>query len=210
MLNKIKTFIKKQRKKYYIKSIADYVNLNQNTRYGGTFNVDLRHPEPGKKYLSIGEHGIIDANIIFEKETGSVSIGDRCMIAGTIICIDGVEIGNDVIVAWDTLIYDHNSHSVYWNERKKDNRDEYLNYLKTGDPCANKDWSVVRSKPIHICDKAWIGTGCKILKGVTVGEGAVVQAGSVVTKNVEPWTIVGGNPAQLIRRLEPVYDEENS
>lgn len=206
MLAKIKGFVKAVRKNIHIRSISEYVSLNPNTRYGDTFYVDLRHPQAGKKYLSIGEHGIIDANIIFEKETGSVSIGDRCMIAGTIISINEVEIGNDVIVAWDTLIYDHNSHSVHWRERKYDNRNEYLNYLKTGDPCSNKDWSIVRSKPIYIRDKAWIGTGCKILKGVTIGEGAIVQAGSVVTQDVEPWTIVGGNPAQLIRKLEPEND----
>jgi acetyltransferase-like isoleucine patch superfamily enzyme len=41
-----------------------------------------------------------------------------------------------------------------------------------------------------------------ILKGVTIGEGAIVGAGSVVTKDVDPWTIVGGNPAKLIRRID--------
>ena len=65
----------------------------------------------------------------------------------------------------------------------------------------NKDWSVVRSAPIHICSKAWIGVGCKILKGVTIGEGAIVAAGSVVVKDVESWTMVGGNLAKIIKKL---------
>lgn len=202
MLSKMKLFIKKRRLNKHIKSIAPYTDLNPETKYGDTFRCELRHPQKYGKYLRIGEHCIVDATFIFEKSTGFVSIGNRSFINGTIISIDRVEIGNDVIVAWDTLIYDHNSHSVNWEERKHDHEEEYNSFIKYGDPCINKDWSVVRSKPIKIEDKVWIGTGCKILKGVTIGEGAVVQAGSVVTKDVDPWTIVGGNPAVVLKRLK--------
>lgn len=57
-----------------------------------------------------------------------------------------------------------------------------------------------RDAPILIEDHAWIGSKAIILKGVTVGRGAVVAAGSVVTDDVEPFTIVGGNPAKVIRQ----------
>lgn len=53
--------------------------------------------------------------------------------------------------------------------------------------------------PVEICDNVWIGTRSTILKGVTIGEGAVIAAGSVVTKNVLPHTMVGGNPAKVIK-----------
>ena len=53
--------------------------------------------------------------------------------------------------------------------------------------------------PITICDGVWIGARAIILPGVTIGEGAVVAAGAVVTKDVEPWTVVGGNPAVAIK-----------
>lgn len=56
-----------------------------------------------------------------------------------------------------------------------------------------------RDAPIAIHDRAWIGSQAIILKGVTIGKGAVVAAGSVVTKDVPPYTIVGGNPARTIR-----------
>ncbi len=52
--------------------------------------------------------------------------------------------------------------------------------------------------PIHIGHHCWIGTGAIILQGVRIGDGAVVAAGAVVTKDVEPWTIVGGLPAKKI------------
>lgn len=54
-------------------------------------------------------------------------------------------------------------------------------------------------QPVHIETDAWIGANAIILKGVTIGRGAVVGAGAVVTKDVEPYAIVGGNPARKIR-----------
>lgn len=59
---------------------------------------------------------------------------------------------------------------------------------------------------VHICDNAFIFSNTMIMPGITVGEGAVVLAGSVVTKDVEPWTIVGGNPAKKVR--ERIHDIE--
>lgn len=55
------------------------------------------------------------------------------------------------------------------------------------------------SKPVTIGSDAWIGASCIILPGVTIGDGAVVAAGSVVTKSIPPYTIVGGVPAHVIR-----------
>jgi maltose O-acetyltransferase len=54
--------------------------------------------------------------------------------------------------------------------------------------------------PVVIGDRAWVSSHSIVLPGVTIGEGAVVAAGAVVTKDVEPYTIVGGNPAKLIGR----------
>lgn len=56
------------------------------------------------------------------------------------------------------------------------------------------------TKPITVEDNVWVATGATILPGVRIGEGAVVAAGAVVTKDVEPWTVVGGNPAKFIKK----------
>ena len=61
--------------------------------------------------------------------------------------------------------------------------------------------NVITCKPVHICRQVWIGAGATILPGVTIGENAVVGAGSVVTHDVEPNTIVAGNPARFIRKI---------
>ena len=58
------------------------------------------------------------------------------------------------------------------------------------------------TKPITIGDHVLIGARCIILKGVTIGEGAVVAAGSIVTKDVEPHTLVAGNPARFVRNVD--------
>ena len=60
---------------------------------------------------------------------------------------------------------------------------------------------ILRCKGVRICQGAWIGANVTILPGVTVGEHAIIAAGAVVTKDVEPWTIVAGCPAKPIRKI---------
>ena len=56
---------------------------------------------------------------------------------------------------------------------------------------------------VHIGDNVWLGFDVVILPGVTIGEGAVVGARSVVDSDIEPFTVVAGNPARAVRRLDP-------
>ncbi|MFM9829169.1 MAG: acyltransferase [Sphingomonas sp.] len=58
------------------------------------------------------------------------------------------------------------------------------------------------SKPVRVCRGAWVGANCVLLPGVTIGENAVVGAGSIVTRDVSPRCIAAGNPARVIRKLE--------
>ncbi|GAA4400195.1 hypothetical protein GCM10023187_13110 [Nibrella viscosa] len=64
-------------------------------------------------------------------------------------------------------------------------------------------------KPVHIKKGAWIAINVVILPGVTIGENSIVAAGSVVRKDVPPYTVVGGNPAKVIKSINPVLSEEN-
>lgn len=185
------------------KSVAPFVKLHQDSYYGNSFHIDLRNPQDGAIYLETGKHCVLDGTYVFETGGGRIEIGDRVHIgASTLISINGIKIEDDVTIAWNCLIYDHNSHSVDWKQRSLDTEREYQCYLNHKAMIADKDWSNVKSAPIHICSKAWIGTGVIILKGVTIGEGAVVGAGSVVTKDVPAWCVVAGNPAQIIKRIQ--------
>lgn len=56
--------------------------------------------------------------------------------------------------------------------------------------------------PIHIGKNVWIGSNATVLPGVTIGDGAVIAAGAIVTKNVQPFTVVGGSPAKVIKTIE--------
>lgn len=87
----------------------------------------------------------------------------------------GINIEDDVIVAANAQLISNN-HDFY-------------------------DHAVLTCKPVHLKHNCWIGAGATILPRVTIGENAVVAAGAVVTKDVEDNTIVGGNPAKLIKRL---------
>jgi len=161
----------------------------------------FRNPYNNK--ITIGEDCMLSCNFIFESDKGEIEIGDRVFInKGTnLVSRLKIKFGNDITVAWGCTFYDHNSHSVDWKERKNDMFQQLEDFRATGDFIKNKNWDVVKSRPITICDKVWIGFDCTILNGVTIGEGAIVGAKSVVREDIEPWTIVAGNPARVIKRI---------
>lgn len=94
-----------------------------------------------------------------------------------IVCEDHIEIGENCKIAWDVIIMDSDLHPI-------------------------SDSSPIVNKPVRIEDNVWIGCRSIILKGVTIGYGAVIAAGSVVTKNVPPKTVYGGSPAKFITELD--------
>jgi acetyltransferase-like isoleucine patch superfamily enzyme len=109
-----------------------------------------------------------------------LSIGEGTSInRGVSICAkQSIRIGRDCGIGNDCLIFDTDFHTM-------------------GDPAR----SAVDASPVSIGDHVWLAARSVILKGVTIGDGAVVCAGSVVATNVAPYTMVGGVPARLIRKL---------
>jgi acetyltransferase-like isoleucine patch superfamily enzyme len=144
--------------------------------------------------VRIGDCCDLQGAWVLDNVGASISIGSRTELndACQINCIDRVVIGDDVLVAAQVYIADNDSHSADWEHRRHDHMARRA---------GARDWSVVPHAPVHIESKAWIGRRAMIFKGVTIGEGAIVAAGSVVTQSVEPWTVVAGVPAREIRRL---------
>lgn len=197
--------IVKSIKNYFGKRIVNkYATIEESVVDRGIY-IRLDNPQ-NKKYLAIGSDCIVSGQFVFESNEGYVKIGEHTYIGGgTFICRSMIEIGNNVTIAWGGTFYDHDSHSLDYMKRRKDIDDE-LNDIRNGrNFIQNKDWSDVNSKPIKICDDAWIGMNVIILKGVTIGEGAIVGAGSVVTKDVPAWTVVAGNPARVVKNLKKGY-----
>lgn len=180
------------------------INISKNTIIQENAHFVLRNPLEDRKYIEIGDSSLIDCDFFVENEKGKIIVGDRVHIGGNtrIICIDSIIIGNDVTIAWDCTLYDHNSHSINWEERKNDTLKEVSDLKICGDFTKSKNWDVVVHKPIVIEDKAWLGFNVTVLKGVTIGEGAVIGACSVVTKDVPPYTVVAGNPASIIKKIK--------
>ncbi len=181
-----------------INKMKDFID-----RIGNRFSKNIKlHPSSKLNFLKlrlkprcsvvIEKQTQVLGSLIFDKENASIVIGKRSFITGSIIASQNIEIGDDVLISWGTTIVDHNSHSISFSHREKD----AVNWI-TG----KKDWTHVKIAPVKIANKVWIGFNSIILKGVTIGEGAVIGAGSVVTKDVPAWTIVAGNPAHVIREI---------
>jgi acetyltransferase-like isoleucine patch superfamily enzyme len=129
---------------------------------------------------------------------GSINIGANCYVGENSYIWSGerIEIGNDVLISHNVNIIDSNSHELNASERKKG----ALHIFAKGHPA--EKGSII-TQPIRIGHHAWINFNSIILKGVSIGEGAIVAAGSVVTKDVPAWTVVGGHPAEVIREIPP-------
>ena len=153
--------------------------------------IEKRHKS---SQIMIGQNCLINGRLVTEASKSHIEIKENVFIGGKTIldCLNKIEIEENVLVSYECIIADHDSHSVKVDERINDLERFKKNQMR---------WSDVANQPIKICKNAWIGTRSIILKGVTIGEGAIVAAGSVVTKDVPPYTLVAGNPAIIKKKL---------
>ncbi len=201
MISLIINSLKKLILQLHLRSNSHFV-LKGNSHFTDNFRLRIIKPVNSKTYLKIGDNCLLDCKVLFESGEGKVSIGNNNYLGNSnIICRTEIIFEDNIFVAWGSYFYDHNSHSIDYREREKDIQQQLKDYRDKKLFIENKNWEVVDTAPIKICSNAWIGMNCIILKGVTIGEGAIVAAGSVVTKDVDPWTIVGGNPAKLIKQI---------
>jgi acetyltransferase-like isoleucine patch superfamily enzyme len=111
---------------------------------------------------------------------------------------DEIRVGRNVFVNQNCTFYDLGGLDIADDVMIGPN----VSLITAGHPLApSQRRSITIGKPIVIGRNVWIAAGATIIGGVTVGENAVVAAGSVVTKDVPPNTLVGGNPARVIRSI---------
>lgn len=142
--------------------------------------------------ISLGSHVMIDSFTRLEGGRGIV-IGDRTHVAGGGTVINGggfVKIGRYVAVCAGTKIY---SSTDTWGDGKR-----------MSGPMAPPEERAVIEKPVIVGDDAFLGLNSIILPGVTIGEGAVVGAGSLVKDSIPPWKVAVGVPAKVTRDRPPL------
>lgn len=145
--------------------------------------------------IIIGENCLIEGILTTYKSSAKISVGRNVFIGKNSIlgCAEKIVIGDHVLISFDCVIQDSDTHSSNYLLRRKDTTD----WLE-----GTKNWDNIPSKPISIGNDVWIGARSIILKGITIGSGAIIGAGSVVTKDVDPFTVVAGNPAKFIKAIE--------
>jgi acetyltransferase-like isoleucine patch superfamily enzyme len=147
-------------------------------------------------HLEVGDHAYIDGEIYLLAPESRCRIGHHSFVAAEsrLWALGSITIGDFVHIAPRVDVFDNDSHSLDAGQRRQD-------AIASFERKVERDWSSVAHADVVIEDDAWIGTRSMILKGVRLGKGCVVAAGSVVTKDVEPFTLVAGNPARVVRRL---------
>ena len=177
------------------KKILHFVNVKKINKIGNNSSlvcrIDKRHKNAK---ICVGNDCLINGRLVAEIENSLIDIKDNVFIGGNTIidCKQEIIIEDNVLVSYECVIFDHDSHSVISSERKNDLNDFKNNSLK---------WGKVKSKKILIKKNAWICARSMILKGVTIGKGSIVAAGSVVTEDVPDYSLVAGNPAKFIKEV---------
>lgn len=132
--------------------------------------------------FSLGDKSVIEYFTIIDNGVGFVNIGNESRIGLRNTLIGPVQIGNQVILAQNVVLSGLNH-----------------NYEDIEQPIRSQG---VKTQPIIIDDECWIGANSIITAGVHIGKHSIIAGGSVVTKSVPPYSIVGGNPAHLIKQYD--------
>lgn len=153
-----------------------------------TFGRFRSQQQPG---LVLGDRVRVYTWTTFNVEpSGVVEIGDDSVLVGPIfMCAERISVGKRVVISYQVTIADSDFHPIDPEQRKQD----AIANSPGGDRSQRPPYV---ARPVVIEDDVWIGIGAIILKGVTIGRGARVEAGAVVTADVAAHTTVAGNPAR--------------
>ena len=149
-----------------------------------------------KSRLCVGNETRIQGELIVYPNKGKIILGECCYIgvSSRIWSAESIIIGDRVLISHSVNIHDFDSHPLDPIQRHI----QEMEILKNGH---SGNLINVASAPIIIEDDVWIGFGTTVLKGVKIGKGSVIGSNSVVTHDVEEYSIVVGNPARIIKKI---------
>lgn len=149
-----------------------------------------------KANIIIGAHSKIRGEIMTSKTAATIKIGSYCFIGqhSRIWAAKSIVIGDRVLVSHNVNIHDNISHPLNAELRHED----FIGIFSKG----YRDDAEVSEASITIEDDVWIGFNSIILRGVTIGKGAVIGAGSIITKDVPPYAVVVGYPQKIIKYIQ--------
>jgi acetyltransferase-like isoleucine patch superfamily enzyme len=186
---------------FYLKSSADLVLKNEkNCIVDSTSNITaearIENLTTKRDNLIIGPNCLVRGELLVFNFGGSINVGEYSFIGpGTRIwSCKSIRIGKRVLISHNVNIHDNNSHSY----NAQDRHDDFVYMLQNGGLVKENDLGAAE---IIIDDDVWIGLNSIILPGVHIGRGAIVGAGSVVTKSIPPYSVVVGNPGRVIRSI---------
>jgi len=159
-------------------------------------NLRIWNPTGRRDRVVVGDHCNISCSITLGRE-GRVSVGDFVFMNSgcRIRCDHEVKVGNYCLFGPEVVLWDTKNHPMSASRR----REQAMSI-----PRGRADSYVAGGAPIVIEDDVWLGLRVVVLSGVTIGQGSVVGAGSVVTKSIPPGSFAAGNPAKVIRSIESV------
>lgn len=165
------------------------------SKVGGQFLAQKPITIKGGKYISIGTHTTISRYSVLtawdrrknQSFSPHISIGNNCDFGeyNHITCVNSITVGNGVLTGrWVTIT--DNSHGSFSPEELM---------------ISPIERNVISKGPVIIEDNVWIGDKATILPGVRIGTGVIIAANAVVTKSVPAYTMVAGNPAHVVKKL---------
>jgi acetyltransferase-like isoleucine patch superfamily enzyme len=180
---------------WYPGTVPANVSLAETAYVETTFSFVLCRSERADA-VRIGHGASTYLGTMFDLGTHArVTLGDYALVHGARIIGDAeITIDDYALISWNVVVMD-----CYRVPVNADERRAVVRRVPRLQP--RRIESVVPARPVRIGRAVWIGFDSCVLPGVTIGEGAIVGARSVVNSDVEPFTIVAGNPARMVRRL---------
>jgi acetyltransferase-like isoleucine patch superfamily enzyme len=179
---------------WYPGTIPENVKVDASAYVGSSYSFErCRGAQPAAVEIGRGA-SLCDATSLDVGPRGVVRLGAYALVtAARIICDVEIEIGDYALVSWDVVLMDSYRVPVAYPERRR---------ALLGDRAA----SAADARPIRLGCNSWVGFGACVLPGVTIGEGAIVAARSVVHCDVPAYAVVAGNPARIVRQSSPTDD----